>query len=120
MPGKVEAMGKKGQPVKGAKGMKALNKLGKAAKKALLNMPRKERELVVAGLSKGNTSNWSAKKLREGLVPKGKKKAEADRLAPVNHQTARMYFTKPGQVRARARARAPALPARTRPSPRNG
>jgi hypothetical protein len=39
---------------------------GKQAKKALLGMSKKEREMVVAGLSNGSSSNWSAKKLREG------------------------------------------------------
>jgi 25S rRNA (uracil2634-N3)-methyltransferase len=87
-------MAKKSRPIKGMKGAKAL-KLGKAAKKALLTMPKKEREMVVAGLSKGNMSNWSARMLREGLEPKGKKKVEE--MGHVNHQTARAYFTKPGQ-----------------------
>jgi len=90
-------MAKKGRPVKGAKGMKVMNNLGKAAKKAMLGMSKAEREMVVAGLSKGNTSNWSARKLREGLEPKGKKKAALEAMAPTNHQTAKACFTKPNQ-----------------------
>jgi len=92
-------MAKKGRPVKGAKGMKTMNNLGKAAKKAMMTMSKAEREMVVAGLSKGNTSNWSARKLREGLEPKGekKKKAALEALARVNHQTAKAYFTKANQ-----------------------
>ena len=48
-------MGKKGRPAKGEKGMK-MSKMGRSAKRALLGMSKKEREMVVAGLSNGNTS----------------------------------------------------------------
>ena len=91
-------MGKKGRPAKGAKGMMIMGKMGKSAKRALLGMSKKEREMVVAGLSNGNTSNWSAKKMREAMEPKGKKKAELAAAVPANHQTAKAYFCKPNQV----------------------
>jgi len=111
-------MGKKGRPAKGAKGMK-LGKFGKAAKRALLGMSKQEREMVVAGLSKGNTSNWSAKKMREGMEPRGKQKAELAAAAPANQQTARAYFCKPNQVGVPAALNGGGLPAvrRTSQSP---